>query len=131
MGCPSCIYTVITNATVAEGATGPFGSVIRRYGRNLMLDGAGINLIGSGYYDVDASLSFTPTAAGPVTIQFYQDGTAVPGGLATTQGAAGEPVALPVAFTARNCGCDCNTVLTYAIDAAGVIGNLSVRVEKA
>lgn len=130
MGCPSCIYAVITNATVAADAQGPFGSVVRRYGPCLRLDGSGINMIGSGYYSLDASLTFTPTGAGSVTIQFYQDGQAVTGALATAQGAAGEPVTLPVTAELRNCGCGCNTVLTYTISAAGVIDNLAVRVKR-
>ena len=126
----SRIYTVATNVAVAENQSGPFGAIIRRYGCNCQLDGAGINLIGAGYYDLEASLSFTPTATGPVTIQFFQDGVAVPGALATEQGAAAEPLNLSVVAAIRNCGCDCNTTLTYTIDAAGTINNLSVDVDK-
>ena len=100
----SRIYTVVTNVAISENQSGPFGAIIRRYGCNCQLDGAGINLIGAGYYDLEASLSFTPTATGPVTIQFYQDGTAIPGALATGQGTAAEPLNLSVAAAIRNCG---------------------------
>lgn len=130
MSCPSSIYTVLTNYAVTEGAQGSFGTIVRRFGRFVQLDGQGINLLGQGYYDLDASLSFTPTAAGPVTIQFYQDGVAIPGALATTQGTAAEPCTLPVVAKVRNCGCDCNTTLTYTISAAGTIVNLATRVDK-
>lgn len=126
----SRIYTVATNVAISENQSGPFGAIIRRYGCNCQLDGAGINLIGAGYYDLEASLSFTPTATGPVTIQFYQDGTAIPGALATGQGTAAEPLNLSVSAAIRNCGCDCNTTLTYTIDAAGTIVNLAVDVDK-
>lgn len=126
----SRIYTVATNVAVAENQSGPFGAIIRRYGCNCQLDGAGINLIGAGYYDLEASLSFTPTATGPVTIQFFQDGVAVPGALAIEQGTAAEPLNLSVVAAIRNCGCDCNTTLTYTIDAAGTINNLAVDVDK-
>lgn len=126
----SRIYTVATNVAVAANQSGPFGAIIRRYGCNCQLDGAGINLIGAGYYDLEASLSFTPTATGPVTIQFYQDGVPVSGAVATTQGTASEPVTLPVTAVVRNCGCDCNTTLTYTISAAGTIVNLAVDVDK-
>lgn len=126
----SRIYTVATNVAIAENQSGPFGAIIRRYGCNCQLDGAGINLIGAGYYDLEASLSFTPTATGPVTIQFYQDGVAIPGALATGQGTAAEPLNLSVAAAIRNCGCDCNTSLTYTINAAGTIVNLAVDVDK-
>lgn len=130
MSCPSSIYTVLTNYAVTEGSQGSFGTIVRRFGRFVQLDGQGINLLGQGYYDLDASLSFTPTAAGPVTIQFYQDGVAIPGALATTQGTAAEPCTLPVVAKVRNCGCDCNTTLTYTISAAGTIVNLATRVDK-
>lgn len=126
----SRIYTVATNVAIAENQSGPFGAIIRRYGCNCQLDGAGINLIGAGYYDLEASLSFTPTATGPVTIQFYQDGAAIPGALATEQGTAAEPLNLSVVAAIRNCGCDCNSSLTYTIDAAGTIVNLAVDVDK-
>lgn len=126
----SRIYTVASNVAIAENQSGPFGAIIRRYGCNCELEGAGINLVGAGYYDLEASLSFTPTATGPVTIQFYQDGAAIPGALATGQGTAAEPLTLPVVSTIRNCGCDCNSSLTYTIDAAGTIVNLAVNVTK-
>lgn len=126
----SRIYTVATNVAIAENQSGPFGAIIRRYGCNCQLDGAGINLIGAGYYDLEASLSFTPTATGPVTIQFYQDGVAIPGVLATAQGTAAEPMNLGVAAAIRNCGCNCNSSLTYTIDSAGTIVNLAVDVDK-
>lgn len=130
MSCPASIYTVLTNYAVTEGAQGSFGTIVRRFGRFVQLDGQGINLLGQGYYDLDASLSFTPTATGPVTIQFYQDGVAIPGALATTQGTAAEPCTLPVVAKVRNCGCDCNSTLTYTISAAGTVINLATRVDK-
>ena len=130
MSCPSSIYTVATNATVAEGALGPYGAIIRRFGRNVQLDGQGINLLGAGYYDLEASLTFTPTATSPVTIQFFQDGVAVPGATATAQATAAEPSNLSVTALIRNCGCDCNSSLTYTISAAGTIVNLATRVDK-
>lgn len=130
MSCPSLIYTVATNVAIAEGQQGTFGAIIRRYGRNCQLDGAGINAIGAGYYDLRASLTFEPTATGPVTIQFYQDGVAIPGAVATAQGTATEPVSLCVEAEVRNCGCDCNSAITYTIGAAGTIVNLSTKVGK-
>ena len=129
MAC-SLIYTVASNVAIAENQSGPFGAIIRRYGCNCQLNGAGISLIGAGYYDLEASLSFTPTATGPVTIQFYQDGTTIPGATATAQGTASEPMNLSIIAAIRNCGCNCNTTLTYTIDAAGTIVSLPVEVKK-
>ena len=130
MACPSEIYTVLTNYQIAADAQGPFGSVVRRYGPALRLDGQSVNAYGSGYYEIDASLSVTPTATGPVTIQFYQDGVAIPGALGTEQGTAATPMSIPVTGLMRNCGCDCNSAITYTIDAEGVINNLAVRIER-
>lgn len=130
MSCPSKICTNLSNYAVAEGSQGPFGTIVRRYGRNLQLDGQGINMLGPGYYDLSASLSFIPTATGPVTIQFYQDGVEVRSAVATSQGTASEPVNLFVTSELRNCGCDCNTTLAYTISAAGTIANLTTTVGK-
>ena len=133
MSCPSMINTVATNVSVEADQQGPLGSVVRRYGRNLVLDGTGINAIGQGYYDIRASLTFTPTATAPVTIQFYQDGMAIQGATATTQGTAATPLNLSVIGTARNtcCNrCNQNSTLTYAISEAGVINNLSTKISK-
>ena len=126
----SRIYTVASNVAITANQSGPFGAIIRRYGCNCQLDGAGINLIGAGYYDLEASLSFTPAATGPVTIQFYQDGVAIPGAVATAQGTAAEPMNLSVVAAIRNCGCNCNTSVTYTIDAAGTIVNLATDIDK-
>ena len=130
MSCPSAICTSLTNAAVTEGGSAGFGNIVRRYGKNVQLNGSGIDMFGSGYFKLDASLSFTPTDAGPVTIQFYQDNAVLIGASATEQATAGNPVNLSVTFFLRNCGCNCNSTLTYTIDAAGTIVSLPVVVEK-
>lgn len=130
MSCPSSIYTVLTNYSATAGEQIPLGVIVRRYGRGVQLDGPGINLVGSGYFDIDASLTFVPTSTGAVTIQFYQDGSAIPGAVATAQGTASEPVSLPVSSQARNCGCACSSTLTCTVSAAGTVSNLSTRVKK-
>ena len=130
MSCPSALYTVNTNYTVAAGLEVPFGSIVRRYGRSCQLNGNGISLVGSGYYAIDASVTFTPTGAGDVTIQLLQDGTPIPGALATFAGTAGDAVAVPVTCLVRNCGCSCNTTVTASVSAAGVVNNLATRVTK-
>lgn len=130
MSCPSSIYTALSNYTVTGGEQGPFGTVVRRFGQLCQLDGQGINLLAPGYYDVDASLSFEPTSTGPVTISFYKDGAEIPGAFAVAQGTASEPCNLSVVAKVRNCGCDCNSTLTYTISAAGTVINLATRVDK-
>lgn len=130
MSCPSEIYTVLSNAVVDAGASGQFGTTVRRYGRNLQSNGSVITVEGQGYYDIDASLTFVPTATGPVTIQFYQDGIAIPGALVTAQGTANEPVNLVVVSLMRNFCYRSDTVLTYTISADGTATNLATRVKK-
>lgn len=93
-------------------------------------DGTGINIIGAGYYDLESSLTFTPTATGPVTIQFYQDGMALPGATMTAQGTAAEPIGLYVTSMPRNCGCDCNSMITATVSAAGTANNFSTVIRK-
>lgn len=135
MTCNSAIYTVNqTNAAVATTAGTfvqvPFGSVIRRFGQYLRLDGGSIIASGSGYFEVRGALTLTPTEAGPITVQVRQDGTPVPGLTATTTGAAGSPITLPLEGLIRNCGCDCNSALTLWVDAPCNLTNVPVVVKK-
>ena len=135
MSCKSEIYVVnSTNGTVTTDAGTfvqiPFGSVVRRYGQSLGLDGASILCCTRGYFDINASLTFTPTAAGPVTLMLMQDNAPLRGATATQQGTAGNPVNLSFPSVARNCAYDCNSTITAWINAPGNIVNFSTRVEK-
>lgn len=135
MTCKSAIYTVNntgTTITVADGATGqvPYGSIIRRYGQGVQLNGGSIQCCGSGYFDVDQHLIVTPTAAGPITVQLYQDSKPIEGTAITLNGEADTPLDLPIKALVRNCGCDCNTVLTTTINVSCTINNFSTVVEK-
>ena len=135
MSCKSAIYTVNSTNAAVDTTAGtfvqvPFGSVIRRYGSNLRLDGGSILAMDQGYFDVEASLSFIPTAAGPVTVEVRQDGVAVPGLTATAQATAGNPIALPLSGLIRNCGRCCNSAVTLWVNAPGNVANLATVVEK-
>lgn len=135
MTCNSAIHTVnSTNATVTTTNPAyvqvPFGSVIRRFGRNLRLDGGSIVAQGSGYFEVNACVNVTSTAAGPIAVQLRQDGVPVPGTTVEVQGAVDEPTVLPIDCLVRNCGCDCNSVLTLWVNAPCTLTNVSTVVEK-
>ena len=130
MSCPSAICTSLVNAAVSEGGSAGFGTTVRRYGSGCVLNGNGIDLLGSGYFDLTASMTIAPTEAGPVTLQFYQDNVEVVGACATAQATAGNPVNLTVPFIFRNCGCNCNSTLTYTVSAAGEIASFPVTVTK-
>lgn len=135
MSCNSAIHTVnntnqVVTTTAGNFVNVPLGSVVRRFGRNLGLDGNSIVCCGMGYYDCEASISLTPTAAGPITAQLFQDGVAVPGALATATGTAATTIALPITALVRNCGCDCNSTLSVRVNAPCTVNNLSLVVEK-
>ena len=80
MSCKSALYAVLQTPTaVAIDGVIPLGSLIRRYGCDISLNGNAVNLTGTGYYDVDASITVAPTAAGTVTATLVKDGVAIPG----------------------------------------------------
>lgn len=131
MSCSSAIYTVnSSNPALSENSDIPVGSTVRRFGPAIKQDGNSIVLRGSGYYDCDCSVSVTPTAADPITVQLYQDGNAVPGALATVTPVAGSTVNLKIDALVRICGCDCSSVLNVRTDAAGTLVNMALVVEK-
>lgn len=135
MTCKSAIYT--TNDTGASvtvtnniPAQVPYGAIIRRFGQCVQSQGGAIQCYGAGYFDVDQILTVTPAAAGPITARLYQDGKAVRGASITLTGEAGTPLPLPIKALVRNCGCDCDSVLTTTIDGTCVINNFPAVVEK-
>lgn len=136
MSCNSAIYTVnSTNATITTTDDAfvqvPFGSVIRRFGCALGLDGGGIIACGSGYFDCDVVLTVLPTVAGDVTAQLFKDGVAIPGAIAMgSAGTAGDPVALPINALVRNIGKRFNCVLSVKVNASCTIANCSCVIEK-
>ena len=136
MSCKSAIYTVNNSGTTVTTTAGtfvqvPFGSIVRRFGDSIKLDGDSILCCNSGYFDVEISMSLTPTAAGTVTIQLYQDGVAVPGALSTiTVPAVATTETFPITALIRNCGCNCGSVLTVRINASATINNFATVVEK-
>lgn len=90
-----------TPTAVAVDGVIPLGSLIRRYGCDVALNGNAVNITGAGYYDVDASVTVTPAAAGTVTITLYKDGVAVPGATASETAAANGTVDLSIPALVR------------------------------
>lgn len=136
MTCKSALYTVNdTNPTITTTASipiqVPFGSIVRRFGRYVTLNGDSILCCDSGYFDVNISITASPVAAEPITAQLYQDGTAVPGAFVTVDPAdAGSPVALPITALVRNCGCGSTSTLTVKLNANCTVNNFACVVEK-
>ena len=127
MSCKSGIYVVNTQTgqSIGIGSTYVPLTVIRRYGKYCQLGGNGVSIGncagGAGYYDVDASVSVSATAAGNVTATLYKDGAPVQGATAiATATAEGQIVTLPISALVR-LNCDCDTAnLTSVIGGEGV-----------
>ena len=131
----SLIQTVNQSSqVVAANSIIDLGSVIRRFGCNLRLNGNAVEVSGEGYYKIDCNVTLAPTAAGTVTVAVYKNGVALTG--ATASGSvttAGNPVTLPLQTTIREgCGCDGGTALTVVlVSGASTVSNVALRVEKA
>lgn len=136
MSCKSAIYTANTTAqTLPVGGTLALGSIIRRFGCDLNLNGNSITINGcndAGYYDVKASVTAAPTAAGTVTVALFRNGVAIPGATASAAAAAaGSPVALPIAALVREFCCGDDAALTLVLSGtASIVSNVAVVVER-
>lgn len=142
MSCKSAIYTASTspvtlNLTAQQPtATLPLGTVIRRFGQNVQLSGNGILLDGEGYYDVDASATITPAAAGDYTVSLFRDGVAVPGARQTVTAVANAAISFNIPALVRLQCCNSSAVLTLVLTTtaplpvAVVANNIGVVVEK-
>ena len=122
-----------SNQTVAANSIISLGSTQRRYGCNLRLSGNGIEVNGEGYYTIDADVSVAPTAIGNVTVALYNNGVQIPGAIAYgAVSTANNPTTLSINATVRQgCCCDSADNLTLVLlEGAGVVQNVSMRVEK-
>ena len=142
MSCKSGLYSAnttpatLTLTTAQPAATLPLGTVIRRFGCNIQLSGNGILLDGSGYYDVDASVTLTPVAAGDYTVTLFRDGVAVPGATQTVTAVAAAAVNFNIPALVRLQCSDSSATLTLvltttaALPAEVTVNNVGVVVEK-
>lgn len=131
MSCRSAIYTADPSGTVptlstATGTAIPPGTAVRRFGCNAVLSGNGIPLKGRGHFDVDAGVTFTPTAAGAYTVTPFKDGAAVPGATQTVTAAAAGAVSIDIPATVRNQCCDGTSTLTLVITTATVPATVTI-----
>lgn len=142
MSCKSAIYTANTTPTTLTltaqqpSATLPLGTTIRRFGCNLQLSGSGILVDGNGYYDVNASVTVTPAAAGNYTVTLFADGVEIPGATQTVTAAAASTITFNIPALVRlNC-CGAATTLTLrltttaTLPATVTVNNVGITVEK-
>ena len=121
------IQTVALNSIVTPG------SVQRRFGCNCRLSGNGIELVGEGYYTIDSTVTVLPTTAGVVSVSLYDNGTQIPGAIASGYVSTAEnPVTLPLIATIRQgCCCDAADNITIVLtEGPGTVSNATIRVEK-
>lgn len=132
MSCKSALYAAMQTPTaVAVDGVIPLGSLIRRYGCDVALNGNTVNITDAGYYDVDASVTVTPTAAGTVTVTLFKDGVAVPGATASATAAANGTVDLSIPALVRQFCCAAGSALTLVLTgAAATVNNVALRVQR-
>lgn len=136
MSCKSALYAAMQTPTaVAVGGVIPLGGLIRRYGCDIALNGNAVNIYGgrenAGYYDVDASITATLTAAGAVTATLYKDGVAVPGATATATGAASGTVNIDLTALVRQPCCADGAALTLVLSGVeATVDNVALRVQR-
>lgn len=129
----SALYTVnTTNQAVADGGTIAVGQAVRRFGCNANVSGQGI-AIRDGYFDISASVTLTPSAAGAITITLLDNGVAVQGATSTITAAA-DPTTLNLIGMVRDrggCGFPTGSNLTLQLTGqAATVNNVAVKVVK-
>lgn len=132
MSCKSAIYTAMQTPTgVSVNGVIPLGSLIRRYGCDVAMNGNAINILSKGYYDVDASVTLTPTTAGTVTATLFLNGVAVPGATASATATAGSTVLLAFPSLVRQACCAAGSSLTLVLTGAeSTVNNVALRVQR-
>lgn len=128
----SAIYTTNNNAQVlAINNTINLGSVQRRYGKNISLNGNSIRICGAGYYNVSANVTITGTTAGTVGISLNKDGVTL--NTTNVSVAVDDVVTVPIQALVREYGCCCDNTseISFVLTTtAETVSNINVIVEK-
>lgn len=131
MSCKSAILTVNKNVNVPVNGAIPLGSVLRRFGQNLKLEGNGIVVQGQGYYELGVSVTATAAVAGPLTVTVLKDGVELSGATATETAAANGTVNLCVQYIVREQCCDSSSALTFVLTGGtALVNNIAVTAVK-
>lgn len=117
------LYTFNTNSsTLTSGSVIPLGSVGRKAGTALNLNGNGISVSQNGYYEINATFTVLPSVSEAVTIQLYEDGVAIQGAKATVTTDAVTTIPLTTIIRKYCCHTTANitAVLTTSLDSTTV-----------
>ncbi len=128
----SVIYTALTTSTpITNGSIIPLGSIVRRYGCNLDLNGNTIETCGCGYYKVTAVATISAESTTPITVSLQEDGVQVIGASSTiTVAGTSDETVLTVIGVVRN-KCDKSSALSFVLTGAdATIDNMALIVEK-
>lgn len=80
MNVQSALFAITpTTATVTAGGALPLTTVARRITPRITLGSDSVNVAVPGYYELNATVTFSAPVAGAVTITAYQNGEAIPG----------------------------------------------------
>ena len=125
------IYAANTlNRTVAAGDRIDFGTVVRRFGKDITLSGGNPETNASGYYKVDATFTITESTDATATITLYDNGTAIPGAFASATTVTGRIANMSISTVVRQ-KCCMNHTITAVLTGTGVEVNKSaIVVEK-
>lgn len=128
----SALYTTNTSNQILDaGAQIAPGTISRRFGSNINLNGNGITINGVGYYDIDAEFTIEGTEAGTAIISLYKDGVAIPGAATSATLAVGSVVTIGIVSIIKQTCCNEGSVITFVLSETGAtITNASITAEK-
>ena len=131
----SAIYVANTGSQeINENGNINLGTILRRFGCNFGLAGTGLSIAGQGYYEIEASVTLAPAAAGEITVTMYKDEVAIPGATATETAAAADDVInlSIVAIVKEGCPCvDTISNLTFKVlGGAATVTNIAIVGER-
>jgi hypothetical protein len=121
--------TVLANGTVLPGTV-----VHKNCNSQATLSGNAINVLGTGYFTIDVSATFTGAAAGEATLQLYKDGVAIPGAVGSQTITTADTEYRSISFTCEILkSCNCNSISTITLVNTGVgltLSNVAIRVKR-
>ena len=123
-------YNGIAQTVPATETQLSLGTIIRRYGKCINLNGTSINITGPGYYKITVIINSTLTAAGTATYSLSANNVQLASSIVTTSAAA-EAHSTPIQAVVRiKCCGDTESLTLSATGAAGTVDAVGVIVEK-
>jgi hypothetical protein len=113
--------TTVTLTTSQPTAVLQLGTVIRRFGCNAQLSGNGVILTGEGYYELEESVTITPTSAGNYTLALYRDGVEIPGAKQTVTATAAGSITFNIPAIVRLQCCDSSATIQAVLSTTGTL----------